>query len=245
MVTISRVTLLLGLFFLTNLSCSNPFNPFTKQDLELTPDDYEEAELMSLCLSGELRAPDDLSEKVLLSLASVRSAFGDEFETINDLKFHSPWEPGCIIIGFDTETEKKVANGEYHAWDDLNAEYQVTRIELFRFGGAVLYFKDKLHPRRLAELYSVLPGVKYVEPNTFGGDFPNVYPRLTANGITYLFRNAWGDCPAGCIYSEFWYFFVLGWEKPKFIGYWAPHKKPSVPPWWNEAKRNIDQYRKW
>lgn len=27
--------------------------------------------------------------------------------------------------------------------------------------------------------------------------------------ILYFFRNAWGDCPSGCLYSEFWVLTVL------------------------------------
>ncbi len=214
---------------------------------EFFPKDNEEAELIALCLSGDLVAPDNLYNRVLDDLTVIRSAFGDNFEPINRITFVPPWVVGRLIIGFDDNTAQEVANGEYHAWDELNKRYEVTEIDTHlveSIGFAWLYFKGRLHPRRLAELYGVLPGVSYTQPSSRLGDSPNVYPRQTGDGITYLFRDAWGDCPAGCIYSEYWYFIFEG-NQPVFIGHWAPHENPEEPAWWDEAKQNKEQYRQW
>jgi hypothetical protein len=233
-----------GLILLLYLvaSCSNPFG---KQDTDFTPKDNEEAELIALYLSEELIAPNSLYNQVLKNLAAIRSTFGDDFEPINHISFTPPWIAGCLIIRFDDTTAQKIANDEYHAWDELNEKYQVTdTTDISPLGTIALYFEGRLHPWRLAELYVNLPGVVYTELNYRIGDFPNIYPRQTITGITYLFRNAWGDCPDGCIENEYWYFIFEGCH-PIFIGHWAAYENPEEPNWWNEAKQNRELFYEW
>ena len=148
------------------------------------------------------------------------------------------------MIGFDVATVEQIRNEQYHAWDELNEKYEVTTIDtllLDWLGLTGLSFRGRLHAHRLAELYSVLPGTWAVSPAASRGDWPNVYSRQTREGMTYLFRHGWGDCPSGCIYSEFWYFRVDdNW--PTFVGHWVPHEQPNVPEWWEEARVNRDHY---
>lgn len=245
MVNVWLIALLLSFFGL--VSCSNPFNPLSDQDLELTPEDQEEAELIALCLSGELSASDDLYNLILKDLAVIRLRFGDELEPIKRVRFRPPWVPGCVMVGVDESTANKIGNGEYHAWDELNQKYQVIEMDTsgIRYKWIVLYFKDKLHPRRLSELYGALPGVRYAEPNFVIGDSPNIYPYEIGIGITYLFRDAWGDLPAGATNNEYWYFAVTRSNQVTYIGHWAAYRDPKEPAWWNEARKNIELYRSW
>lgn len=245
MINFLRITLIMSLLSYIFVCCSNPFNPFDQQNSEFTPEDEAEAELIALCLSGDLVASDELYHRVLRNLASIRSTFGGKFEPINLIRFTAPWVAGCLIVGFDDKTAEKVASGEYNAWDELNKSYQVTKIDTNIINATVLYFKDRLHPRRLSELYRDLPGVRYTEPNHLCGDFSNIYPKETQQGITYLFRKGWGDCPAGCIYNEYWYFIVYEWKHTIFIGHWIPNQSLGEPYWWNEARLNIVQFHNW
>jgi hypothetical protein len=87
----------------------------------------------------------------------------------------------------------------------------------------------------------VLPGVEVTSPNFIAGDWSNVYARQTQDGLTYLFRKGWGDCPSGCIYSEYWYFSFDG-DQPVFVGHWAPTVEPEEPDWWEEARLNKENY---
>lgn len=244
MINVWRATLVLILSSCLVISC---LKLASNEESKLTPKDNAEAELIALCLSGNLIAPDSLYKQVLSDLAAIRSTFGDDFERLNRITFVPPWRAGGLIIGFDDTTAQNVANGEYQAWDELNKKYQLTKINtrLIGFIGTTeLYFKGRLHPRRLAGLYADLPGVSYTELNGRIGDSPNIYPRQTEDGITYLFRDAWGDCASGCIYSEYWYF-VFEEKQPILIGHWVPHEEPQEPHWWDEAKQNIEQFHEW
>ncbi len=249
MFNVGRITLVLILSFYSVITCSRPINNtyIEPPPPEHTPKENEEAELITLCLSGNLVAPDDLYNQALEDLVAIRSTFGAEFESIKHITFRTPWIVGSLIVGFNDATAQKVANGEYYAWDEPNKKYQVTKIDkglVGSIGSVVLHFKGRLHPRRLAKLYAVLPGVRYAQPNVRIGDSPTIYPRKIESGITYLFRAAWGDCPSGCINSVYWYFVVEG-DQPVFIGHWTPNEESQKPDWWDEANQNIEQYREW
>jgi hypothetical protein len=236
-------TIILLLCFLLLITCGCE-NDITDQGFEPTLEDIEEAEIMALCLSGEITAPQNLKEQLLDDLLYIRNNFGDDSNPIDSIRFFPPWVPGCIIIGFDDSTAQKIISGEYDAWDTLNEAYQVVEMDsdlTFVFPSVVMYFEDILNPRRLAELYEQLPGVRYSEPNFHDGDGPNVYPKIEGDGITYLFRDAWGSCTAGCMYSEYWYFGSSN-GLPVFIGYWDPQENPTEPDWWSEAKQNRELY---
>ena len=238
MLKFRQVLLVLVILLCVALGCSKS----TKySDNPLYSFNQDEAQTIALCLSGELVAPESLSNRVCIDLAVIRSAFGDEFKMIRGINFFPPWIEDCFILGFDDTTAKEVAEGEYHAWDQLNTQYQIWRIDTTNFyNHARLHFKGRLHPQRLAELYGVLPGVIYAEPIRFDGDFPNVYARQTSHGMTYLFCYAEGDCEAGCIYNEYWYFTFEG-DRPVFVGHWIPSPNMQPPDWWEEAKLNREQ----
>ncbi|NIN01462.1 MAG: hypothetical protein GTO24_26225 [candidate division Zixibacteria bacterium] len=209
-----------------------------------TPKDNEEAELMALCLSGELVAPDSLYDRILNDLADIRASFGDTIEAVTLIEFRAPWVAGCVMIGFDDTTFQQILDGQYHAWDTLNEQYQVIQMHTMPIGGSgavLLIFAGRLHPRRLAEIYAPLPGVRTTHPNGIIGDCPNVYARDTEDELTYLFRNAWGDCPSGCIYSEYCYFVFEG-AQPRLVGHWPAYQGVEAPDWWEEARLNKEHY---
>ena len=244
-----RVALVLILLLSVFISCSKSTknrscNDNTETPVDFTPKDNEEAELVALCLSGEIVAPDNLYEQVLHDLAAIRAAFGDSIEAVKGIRFRQPWQPGQLMVGVDDTTAQQILDGEYDAWDDLNEQYELTGMDtrhLAGIGAVLLYFRGRLHVWRLAELYGALPGVETTSPNYIIGDGSNVYARQTSDGITYLFRHGWGDCPSGCIYSEYWYFVFEG-DQPVFIGHWAPHEDSDEPDWWEEARLNREHY---
>ena len=242
MLRVRQIVLLLLLVSCILASCSSPFG---NRNIDLTAEDYKEAELIALCLSGELVAPNNLYNQVLEDLADIRSTYGDSFGSIQRIRFRSPWVAGNLIISFDSSAAQMVADGEYHAWNQLNEQFQVTDIDTssIKYQWVLLTFNDRYHPRRVAEEYKDLPGVRYAEPNGIMGDFSNIYPKESLRGITYLFREGSGDCPSGCIFNLYWYF-VPEWNRPMLRGYWDPQQESKEPYWWNEAKKNIESYYK-
>jgi hypothetical protein len=217
-------------------------NGITDQDFEPTPEDIEEAEIMAICLSGEISAPQKLKEQLLDDLSYIRNDVGDDFEAIDSIRFFPPWVPGCVLLGLNDSAAQKIISGEYDAWDTLNEEYPVAEIDtnfIPGFSTAVIYFEDILNPRRLSELYEQLPGVRFAEPNFYMHSLrtlPDVYPRIEGDGITYLFRDY-----VSLFDSEYWYFGSSNGQ-PVFIGYWNVLEDTTEPDWWSEAEQNREQY---
>ena len=162
------------------------------------------------------------------------------FEGVNGIGFWPPWMVSYLSMAFDESAAQLIAAGEYDAWDQLNEYYHVTEIKIGGHGLVSLVFDGRLNPYRLAEQYRLLPGVLYAEPNFRDGDGPNVYARQTDFGFSYLFRYAYGDCPAECIHNEYWYF-VCEDDGPVFIGHWVVRHEPE-PDWWQEARLNKEHY---
>jgi hypothetical protein len=233
--------LVLPLIFNCSKSTKSPSrNDDTETPVDFSPKENEEAELVALCLSEELVAPDSLYHRILNDLEAIRADFGDMFEAVNGIGFRPPWMVSYLSMAFDESAAQLIAAGEYDAWDQLNEYYHVTDIKIGGHGLVSLVFDGRLNPYRLAEQYRLLPGVLYAEPNFRDGDGSNVYARQIDLGFSYLFRYARGDCPAGCTYNEYWYFVCEG-GGPVFIGHWVFRSQPE-PDWWQEARLNREHY---
>jgi len=223
------------------LACSNgnPVGP-SFNDHSPVPWGDEDAELMALCLSGELTAPEGLYADISRDLQKIREDLGASYPIVTQLKFRPPWLPSCVIAGINPTLAASIRDGSFHTWDELNQRYHLTRIDVTDYL-AVLYFEGRLNSRRLAELYqAVTPGL-HPEPNGLIGDGPNIYPRVSGNVRTYLYRNAWGDCMSGCIYSEYWYFLCSDSKSPVLIGHWTSGSGGMI--WYFDSRLNIEVYK--
>ncbi|MGB7062909.1 MAG: hypothetical protein WBF13_11230 [Candidatus Zixiibacteriota bacterium] len=242
-----RIVLVVMLILSFMVGCSKSTKTETGNDdtekppIDITPKENQEAELIALCLSGELIAPDSLYDDVLDDLTAIRAEFGDTIQALNAIEFWPPWRVSYLLMAFDESAAQLIADGEYHAWEELNEYYHVTEIKIGGSGLVSLVFDGRLNPCCLAEEYEALPGVIYVEPNFGDGDGPNVYAREATDGLTYLFRNAWGDCPSGCTSNEYWYF-IFEENEPVLVGYWRQHQGDPQPEWWEEARLNREHY---
>ncbi len=213
----NRATILIWLpaIVLTLAGCGGDisFSPLVDLDsdpvlIPAQPD--REALAIALWLSGELTAPPELYERIRTDLRIVRKDQRDTVPAV-DLKFFEPWEPGRLVIGFDAWTYQLISGGLYQEWDSLNRHYSVDRVDLSMptFNMLKLKFTDPLNPEVLAEAYEKLPGVRFAVPNWYLGDRSMLLPSHPDSRVLYFFRNAWGDCPSGCLYSEYWVYAVI------------------------------------
>ena len=97
-----------------------------------------------------------------------------------------------------------------------------------------IYFVGRKHPQRLAEQYMSVAGVTGAYPDGWIGDRPNVYPWYIPDGMSYLVRDAFDDCPAGCIENIFHYFKRVNGQT-EYVGSYHLAAQPE-PAWWAEAK---------
>ncbi len=212
---------------LTGIGCSEfsitPRLDNSSDTQDLSPA-HPDPEIMAIALwmSRELAAPQHLYDRIKAELDLIRGKFSDSLPAVK-LTFQQPWEPGRLIIGLEEKAYDRFTREEYYEWDLLNGQFNLTDIDPYvpTFRMLKLTFAEGLNPEVLADYYSTLPGVRFAVPNRFMGEIPMLLPASAPDGrILYFFRNAWGDCPSGCLYSEYWVFAVVR-GRVVFDGYFA------------------------
>lgn len=205
--------------------------------------DSIEAREFATWYSGELLPSDSLVFKLLYNLNYLRSVYGDSFSVLDTWnRFLAPWVIGQLVVRFDSTTASLINNNEYTGWDSIEVTLRPDSVLKYpdRFGIALFGFDEYYNPRRLAEIYETLPGVIWAEPN--GIDFDGLsgfpfFPGVSNNELTYLYPFLPG------ITHYYLYFKFIGGE-PQHIGTWDIINEPE-PPWWQEAKKNIDWFNDW
>ena len=203
----------------------------------------EEAALMALWYCDQLIPAGEIYAQFRDALKSLRRDFGRSIPEVN-IKFRFPAVVGELIIGLNDSAVAEIRNGTYHAWDSLNTLFRLKKIDTSflsnDFNWVKLVFRGRLHPNYLALYYKNLPGVIYAEANGIIGDSPNIYPWILDGRVTFLARDAWGDCPSGCIESHFFYFKETdsGFELIGDWRFWTP-----VPDWWEEGRTAFCKYQ--
>jgi ligand-binding sensor domain-containing protein len=200
---------------------------------------------MALLISGKASAPRELYDRVHTDLAFIRQRWGDSLPIVRNLVFSPPFRAGRIEMSADDDVYIAMQQGRYTAWDSLNELYGLTGLSFGEWLNMVfLHFGTRVNPRVLTSAYQGLPGIRWVYPG-WGevGDRPRLYGYLQTSGPSYLFRDGWGDCPAGCIYSHYWYFQSVG-DTVAYLGEFLPSwdSVVPVPGWWTEARKCIGLY---
>jgi len=212
-----------------------------KKQLSHSPRPDAEAERMALWLGGEVVAHDTLYEKLTSAAALVRSTFGDSVPYLNAMGFSLAYCDNYIDLLLTADAVDSVREGRYHEWDSLNKLFRTTSIDtlfddgFFHYNWATLRFDVRLNPIVLGSLYAKLDGVE--STGIWGWTMPdhgNFYPRITDDGVTFLLREAWGDCYVGCIYSHYWYFKVKD-SGAEYVGDYLADHSSDPPDWWEEA----------
>jgi len=235
--TAVRILSLLACFA---LACDD--DPVADRPADSQPDvvaEDREADEAALWLSRELTSPPELYQTIHNDLVVIRGAYAGSVPKVS-VKFRPLWVPSMIILSVDDDLKQQLLAGQPTSLDYLNGvmqaiEVDTSKLEMPGLGFLVISFAGRKHSQRLAELYRTVPGVTAADPNGWYGDGPQLYPwRSPEGGMSYLFRDAFGDCPAGCIYSIFYYFRRVNGQT-EYVGSYD-RRVDAEPSWWAEAK---------
>ena len=162
-----------------------------------------------------------LGREVKQALSLVRRAY----PAMAGVHVREEYRPGRIILGLEGELRDIVVrtwNDEtalappptgHAAFDDLNAKLGLSAAETLRHGGyAFLDVDERVDVMEAAFAYFMIDGVAYARPEWAVGDGPDIDAAKVQGTWHVVFRNAWGDCPAGCIHSELSFFTVADGE---------------------------------
>ena len=155
---------------------------------------------------------------------SVLSSIRDAYPAFADITVRMPYAFGELLVGLEPQLFDEVASlleeqtgpvtlrTGYAAFDSLNADLELSVVvDLFpSFHAVTLYFSEHLNVPAAAAAYGMVDGVEYAESNTYVGDGPDTHA-VKSHGRWYVVaRHAEGDCPAGCIAQELFFFVVDG-----------------------------------
>ncbi len=214
------------LFF---FSCDNSTGPTHnepltfEENLALSPRPDAEAEEMALYLSGDLVAPQELYQRIKFALRTLRREYADSIPAVNN-HFRSIIITSTFEIVFTNEAVDSIHAGSYSMWDSLNEYYSGMLDTSFLWAWSEwhigdLHFRPRLNPIKLYDEYKNIDNLGVIRPRDPIGDAPNIYPWLDDDSsLIFVVRDAWGDCPSGCLENHFYLFkethrsFKLMWD---------------------------------
>jgi hypothetical protein len=199
----------------------------TPEEIAATPREDVDAELLALGLADGLTADPGTYARVAGDLALMR----EMDPTIAHIRVFGQ-DGKTFSLEFDAPTMVEVREDAYEGWLCPNEHYVLEDMYISHYSSWVsLTLKGIYNIELVAEEYAGLPGVTYVEFGIWVGDGPTIC--LTAEGELhhYVFDDAHGDCPAGCMYHRYVYFTTLPGDPPVRVGEWSTETGYAPPPW--------------
>lgn len=198
------------------------------------PWEDQEAEDIACMVSGDVTAPLPLYKKVKSDLALIREVWGDSISRIRTTKAIAPYLVPEFGLKFDTDAFSDITNGRYAEWDSLIQQYRMS----VSLSDEYIYVSTeiRLNKWRMYQSFERLRGFRSIWQSYFRLDGPRLYAHMVDDEVRFLLRDAWGDCPAGCIVSQYHYFAVED-DSVHYYGSWRSYPPGEAPTWWIVAKQ--------
>jgi hypothetical protein len=218
-----------------------PYQPGIFYDADL----WLQARKMALWYDNSLMPDSVSSDRFYQALVTLNDLYGEDMEVVKT-EFELPYVENQLIVSLTASAAQEYINGTYTAWDSLNVVYNAVEIDTLHgfavFGWVEIIFDGMYNMPQVADMYEMLEGINYADANGYGGDGPNNYPWIIEDKVTFLVREAWGDCPSGCIENYFLYFKQTD-TGIDFIGAWDTIWDPqTTPDWWYEGRVSFCTY---
>lgn len=152
-------------------------------------------------------------------LAPVLSRIRDAYPAVADIAARADYAFGELLLGLEPplfeavmslledQSEPVVLRTGNAAFDTLNERLGLTAVDVFSsFETVIFYFNEHVNVPAAAAAYAALQEIEYAEPNAHLGDGPDIDAVKSAGRWYVVARRAWGDCPAGCIDQELFFF---------------------------------------
>lgn len=163
---------------------------------------------------------DEIGREIGRVLSQIRTAFPE----VADVTARERYRPGVLLLGLEPALfgiVSELLEGQagavtlrtgYVAFDSLNERLGLSVVvRMFPFSEIVtFYFNEYLNVAAAAQAYSTVEGVEFAEPDSYLGDGSDITVKKSQGRWYVVFRRAWGDCPAGCINEELYFFVVEG-----------------------------------
>ena len=159
--------------------------------------------------------------RLFREIERVLARIRDAYPAMAEISVREAHRPGMLLLGLEPDLFEVVfrlfhdARGSAaprtgHAeFDALNAKLGLRAIRSFSSTGVVaMYFDERVNIDAARRAYRMMEGVRYAEPDARLGDGSDIEAAKSHETWHVVVRNAWGDCPAGCLYEEMSFFTV-------------------------------------
>lgn len=172
-----------------------------------------------LLLDGKRRRA--LGHEIKQALSLVRR----EYPAMADVSVRQEYGRATLVLGL----EGALRDAAFAAWDGgraavpsatghaafdaLNGKLGLRVVQAYpALDSVVLYLDERANVAAALRAYRAIEGVGYPEPDAMLGDGSDIDAAKADGHWYFVFRLAWGDCPAGCIDEELSFFTVAGGE---------------------------------
>jgi len=173
-------------------------------ELAATPRADTNLEQLALKLSSGIVADQAVYDRVVRDVGAIRASN----PRLANIGYFPLMDARTLLLTVDAPTYEAMKADRYDAWSCLNRAYGAEDFSFVDFGSFVVTdaLRGTYDMLRVAAQYRGLPGVQSASPNLLGGGGATIC--LTQEGATwhYVFDQASGDCPAGCIDHEYTHF---------------------------------------
>lgn len=231
-----------GFSQLTSSSCTAPDSVVSlyQQDADrLTIKWIYENELPA---QNEVEIPEELSNTFLDALIAVYNAtdLAARDSVIEMFNIHTWHTPTVDILELNADGDlawmNDLQNGIFPTGNsEVNSLLETYELEVLEYYDYVtlenhtvmFYSADNYNIEALGELFEEIEGVVSAGGTWFAGDGGDIQAMINEDHVELIYEHAWGDCPAGCIYSHFWKFrvyddcsveFVTSYGTPVSVG---------------------------
>ena len=177
----------------------------TPAQIASTPRSNATLELLALTLTKEVVAPQSIYDRVTRDVAKIKM----QNSSLSNITYRPGHDGKTLLLQTTPKTTGEIKNGTYTAWDCLNQHYVYQSHDVLSFGNNVeLELEGRYNMSTVGSDYAALPGIKAAEPNRSIGDGSTICADRNGDIYHYVFVQGWGDCPAGCIHHNYWYYTV-------------------------------------
>lgn len=163
-------------------------------EIDATPRANETAEILALEATSTLVAAQALYERIEADLIVIQQLGFTAYTPLSEAPIDD------LRISFDAEGWARAVAGQPLAWDCPNQAYgaTVTLNEQWQFA-SVKFGEKRYRGALLAQEYGLLPHVTSSSRDSYFQDGPDSCLEQRGAQHFYVFDDARGDCPAGCM----------------------------------------------
>jgi hypothetical protein len=119
----------------------------------------------------------------------------------------------AVVGTWDDERASPPPRTGHAAFDALNERLGLKAVRVFpSFDSVHLHLDKRVNIDAALRAYLAIDGLAYAEPDAQLDDGPDIEAAKVRDTWHVVFRKAWGDCPAGCIFRVLSFFTVADGE---------------------------------